>query len=352
MIQFPETVQAEWDRVANAAKASARLRAQIEHDTRVERETELVRIRYEAKLKHQQELDADQTPALEMTTLADYQSNPAAAPADLIDGVLKSDGLCVVVGPSGSGKSTLALQMLHSLSTGVTWLEQDVKPIMGGIGIMSYDMDASMVMDWMVGFPNMDASKVSVVNAYKRGNPLGVPDMRSKIAESWRNLGVEIVVIDSFSASFFGESQNDAAATMHHYRDLKLFALTECEAKALIVIAHSTEGNPFKARGSTVHQDVADSIVGVEVLPPGGTKGPRKIEMAKYRAARGQKQMDTRIVGAPDDVTHLVSLDTGAMTLAGLPLPPSVGAAAFELPETNEAPEAQDNESEQEDDDL
>lgn len=344
MIQFPETAAVEWQVAADVVEAEHQLRKKIQRDTEVERETERLRIRHEAALTFQHELDADQTPVLEMSTLASYKSIPA--PADLIDGVLKDNGLCIMLGPSGSGKSTLGLQMVHSLSTGEDWLGQTAKPIMGGFGILSYDMDGSMVADWMSGYPNTDQTKISIVNAYKRGNPVGVPAMRKQIAETWKHMGVEVVVLDSFSASFFGHDQNDAASVMAHYRDMKLFALTEVGAKALIVIVHSTLSSPDKARGSTVHHDVADSIVSVSGV---GTD-ERQVRMVKYRAARGQQQMSPVVVTAPDDVTHLVDLDLGAMTLAGMQLPAGAIAAAFTpIPDTNEAP---DTESDEEDDDL
>jgi archaellum biogenesis ATPase FlaH len=348
VIRFPETALTEWKIVADAANAERELRERIERETLVEREVERLRIRHQATLSFQQELDADQTPALEMATLATYQTNPAAAPVDMIDGVVKSDGLCIMLGPSGSGKSTVALQMLHSLASGADWLGQKVQQISGGAGIMSYDMDASMVMDWMSGFPSIDPNKVSVVNAYKRGNPLGVPQMRAEIAAAWRAMNTEVVIIDSFSASFFGHDQNDAAATMHHYRDLKLFALTEVGARSLVVIVHSTEGSPHKARGSSVHHDVADTIVSVAA----DQQGQRSIRMVKYRAARGQSQMNPVVVTAPDNVTHLVQLDLAAMTLAGMQLPAGAAAAAFTaMPETYEDPDT-DSDSDEEDDDL
>jgi RecA-family ATPase len=348
IVQFPETVQSEWRIVAEAALSEVRLRQRIERDTMVEREVERLRVRHEATLMFQQELDAADTPVLEMLTLADYNANPAAAPADLIEGVVKDNGLCIMLGPSGSGKSTVALQMLHSMQSGTHWLGQQTMKISGSVGILSYDMDASMVMDWMSGYPGIDPSKVSVVNAYKRGNPIGVPALRKTIAEAWRRMGVEVVVLDSFSASFFGHDQNDAAATMAHYRDMKLFALTEVGAKALIVITHSTASNPNTARGSSVHHDVADSIVSVSA----DQSGSRTVRMVKYRAARGQRQMDPVVVTAPDDVTHLVSLDVGAMTLAGLALPAGAVAAAFpDLPDPINTPETS-AESDEEDEDL
>lgn len=348
MIQFPETAQTEWSVVANAAEAEARLRKKIEHDTEVEREAKRLRVRHEAALIFQSELDADLTPVLEMVTLGDYQSNPSAGPVDLIEGVMKQGGLCIMLGPSGSGKSTLGLQMLHSLMTGEDWLGQPTKPIMGSVGVVSYDMDASLVMDWMVGYPNIDPFKVSIVNAHKRGNPLGVPAMRAQIAASWRAMNVEVVTIDSFSASFFAHDQNDAAATQDHYRDLMKFALTEVGAKALVIIVHSTEGSPHKARGSSVHHDVADSIVSVSV----GDGGARSIRMVKYREARGQVQMKPVVVTAPDSVTHLVDLDYSGMQLAGMHLPPGAAAQAFSaMPAPNQTPDT-DSESDEEDDDL
>lgn len=349
MIQFPETAQSEWQIVAEAAQAEENLRRQIERDTKVDVEVEKMRIRHGATSIFQQELDADLTPTLEMNSLADYQANPAAAPADLIEGVLKENGLCIMVGPAGSGKSTAGLQMLHSLLTGEDWLGQPAEQLTGSAGILSYDMDAPMMFDWMAGFPNLDASKVSIVNAYKRGNPLGVPQMRAQIAEHWKRIGVEVIMLDSFSASFFAENENDSASVQNHYRDMIKFALTECEARALIIVAHSSEGSPHKIRGSSVHHGVADSIVGVAKDQP---NEQRSIRMVKYRAARGQHQMNPVVVTAPDDVTHLVSLDVGAMNLAGMQLPSGAVAQAFPvLPDPTTPPDT-DSDSETGDDDL
>lgn len=337
MVQFPETVQREWDAAANAVKAAQAVKQRIDRGVAVEHAVENLRVRHDAHLLFQQELDADSTPVLEMSTMTEYRSNPAAAPTDLIDGVLKDNGLCVVLGPAGSGKSTAALQMLHSLMSGSDWLGQQAHQISGAVGILSYDMDAAMVFDWMAGFPNLDDDKVSVVNAYKRGNPLGVPAMRKRIAETWKAIGVEIIVLDSFSASFFMQDQNDAGATMAHYRDLKLFALTEVGAKALIVIAHSTNAKPGQARGSTVHQDVADSMVAVE----SDDAGERTVSMVKYRAARRQQAMTPVVVTPPDPKTHLLDLDLGAMSLKNYPIPPMAAArASFSaVPSDSEAPD-------------
>lgn len=345
IVQFPETIQSEIRVVHEAATARQEVQARIERGTKVEAETEKMRVRHLATLAFQQELDADSTPDLEMVTLKNYQSNPGASPADLIEGVVKANGLTLMLGPSGSGKSTLALQMLYSLMTGEDFLGCTTKPIMGGVGIVSYDMDASLMLDWMSGYPNVDPDLISVVNAHKRGNPLGVPALRAKIAAMWQ--GKEVIMVDSFSASFFGHDQNDAASTQAHYRDLTKFALTECGAKALIVIVHSTESNPNKARGSTVHHDVADSIVGMSV---DGTTQQRTVRMVKYRAALGQAQMHPAIITAPDSVTHLVDLDLGAMALAGMQLPTGASAAAFTaMPDTHEKP---DTDSAQGEDDL
>lgn len=346
MIQFPETAQKEWDVVATAAEAADRLRQTIQHQTEVERETARLRVRHEAALAFQQELDTDATPTLEMTTLSTYKSNPSLAPVDLIDGVVKDNGLCIMLGPSGSGKSTNALQMVHSFETGTDWLGQTTKPLSGSYGILSYDMDGALVGDWMSGYPGVDPAKVSIVNAYKRGNPLGVPAMRAQIAAKWRDMNVEIVVLDSFSASFFGHDQNDAGSVMAHYRDMKLFALTEVGARALIVIVHSTQSSPDKARGSTVHHDVADSIVSVSGV---GTE-ERHVRMVKYRAGRGQTQMNPVVLTAPDSVTHLVGLDTGAMTLAGYPAPKAIGSFTA-MPDTHDDPDL-DTDSDIEGDDL
>lgn len=341
MIRFPETVQKEWDHAALAVEAAAALKARIERDTLVERKLEDLRIRHQAEVQFQAELAAENTPALDMMTLAEYKANPAmAGPGDLIEGAMKDEGLCLMLGPSGSGKSTLALQALHSLMTGTSFLGQPVQQIAGSVGVLSYDMSGSLVMDWMSGFPGVDDHKISVVNAYKQGNPLAVPAHREAIANLWKAMKVEVVVVDSFSASFFGRDQNDAAEAMSHYRDLKAFALTECGARAVIVIVHSTESSPTKPRGSTVHQDVADSIVSCWVPNKAQGDPSRHVDITKYRQHRTaagtmSHQMDPVVISAPDDITHLVALDAAGMMLAGHTLPQgtSVDDAFPDLPE-------------------
>lgn len=353
MIQFPETVQSEIKILHDASMVEAELRARLERETLTERELERLRIRHGATVLFQQELDADTTPVLEMMTLDSYQSTPNIGPTDLIEGVIKANGLTIFLGPSGSGKTTMAMQMCHSLLTGDDWLGQGTPQITGSIGALSYDMDGALMMDWFAGLPNIDPTKVHVVNAHKRGNPLGVPAFRTQIAAAWRAAQVDVVLVDSFGASFFGHDQNDAAATMAHYRDLTKFALTEVGAKSILVLSHSTEANPHKARGSTTQHDVADSIVSIAA----DNTGQRSVRMVKYRQHRnGQgvftNQMDPVILSAPDAVTHLVDLDAGAMALAGMSVPASAGANLFtDMPETYEDPDT-DTDSDEEDEDL
>lgn len=337
MVEFPETAQKEWQAVADAARASIDFKERLKHAAAVDTRLERMRVDYEAKILLQAEIEGEATPDVEMMTLADFTSNPSlTAPQDLIEGVLKDNSTLLVLGPSESGKSTAGMQMIYSLQTGADWMGQPTKPLSGGFGIMSYDMDASMLAAMLVKYPNIDLRSVSIVNAHKRGNPLGVPEQRAKIVSRWKAMNVEVVIIDSFSASFFGHDQNDAAATMAHYRALQGFS-REVGARVLIVIVHSTEAQPDKVRGSTVHHDVADSIVAVYKTDPKDPMSPRHIRMVKYRAAPGQHQMSPVIVGAPDPTTHLIDLDTGSMTMNGLTLPPSAVAMAF--PDTHEAPD-------------
>lgn len=356
MIQFPETASTEWKIVADAASIESELRKQIARDTQIERKLDDLRIMHGARLLHQQELDAGETPDLEMGTLATYNATPNSGPGDLIDGVFKDKGLCIFTGPSGGGKTTSALQMLDSLMSGKDWLGQKVTQIRGSVGILSYDMDASLVFDWMGGFPNVDPDRVGVVNAYKRGNPLNVPEMRARIVAAWKAMDVEVILLDSFSASFFGLNQNDVTEVQAHYRDILKFALTEVGARGLIVIAHSSPGTPEKIRGASSHHAVADSIVAQYPIN-GNSTDPRALRIVKYRQHRDStgimtSQMNPAVITEPDSVTHLVELDLGEMTMAGMSLSAGAAVQAFgELPEENEAPDT-DSDSGEEDEDL
>lgn len=339
MILFPETASREWESAAATVVRGAAVREKIERDTRVANRLEDLHVQHEAKNLFQQEIDAESTPALEMITLAEFRNDPSVHPADLIEGVVRRDGLTIALGPSGAGKSTIALQMAHSILTDTPWFGHKVTPLKGGLGVASYDMDAGQVLDWVDGMPGLDPDRVSVVNAYKRGHPLGVPLLRKQIAADWRSRNVEVVVVDSFSASFFGHDQNDAAATMAHYRDLKLFALTEVGAKLLIVIAHSTAASPSKARGSSTHHDTADNVVLVELNEQ---TGARKITSLKYREPRGQrKQMHPFMVGPLDPATNLAEVDAAAMNMAGMHITPEVAATLGfpDIPDTHEDPD-------------
>jgi KaiC/GvpD/RAD55 family RecA-like ATPase len=171
----------------------------------------------------------------------------------------------------------------------------------------------------------------------------------------WNKHKVEVVVIDSFSASFFAHDQNDAGATMQHYRDLGKFAMQEVGARACIIITHSTEGSPHKARGSSVHHDVADSIIAVAA----DKVGTRTVRMVKYRQHRDAASnrmthmMNPVVITAPDNVTHLVDVDPGGMVLASLPLPKKYQGMAFaSMPDQHEPADTNSMSELEGDDDL
>ena len=344
-VRFPEAAEREWHVAERKIQASQEYRASVQRKTLVEREVEKLLIRSEATDIFTEIQEADNIPELEMMTLEDYKVTPDAQPKDLIEGAVSDNALLVLIGPSRAGKTTQALQMAWSLVTGNDWLGQKVNKVRDGIGVMSYDMDGRRVLNWAEGMPGLTARNVSVVNAYKSGNPLAVRKHRDTIARSWRERSVDVVIIDSFSASFFGGDQNDAAATMAHYRDLKNFALNEVGARLLIVIAHSTDSNPEKVRGSTVHTDTADNHI---VVYP-NDRGQRVVMSGKYRTLHGANyvpQMTPVIVTAPDPSTNLVKVDLTAMTLENLPIPVRLKQTAARLfpkqPNPNETATALD----------
>lgn len=346
MIQFPETLITEWKILADAANVDAELRKKIKHATDVELAVSKLRIRHEAAVEFQQELDAADTPPVVIQTMADYLAANSPVLVDMVEGVMKEDGLILMLGPSGSGKSTLGVQLAHSLLTGDDWLGCPVQQIKGSVGLLSYDQNVSIPINWMskMGVPH---DRVLPIDLNGKGNPLNVPDERRRLAAAYRAAKVEVVMIDSFSAAFSGD-QNDAGLVMAWYRDVKKFAYSEVGAKALVVIVHSTDSSPLKPRGSTVHKDVADTVVAVVRQPT----NERKVEMVKYRAGLNQTEMEPVIVTAPDSVTHLVDLDLGAMTLAGMHLPAGAAAQAFPaLPPTYEEADT-DSDSGEDGDDL
>lgn len=345
-IQFPETAWVEWQTIAEAADAAVEVRKRIQRGTKVEDEVEKLKVRHEATTIFEQELEGADTPPVVIQTMADYLATNTPVLHDYIEGVVKENGVCVMLGPSSSGKSTLAVQVIHSLITGDDWLGQKVNKIAGNVALMSYDQSVAIPINWMsqMGIP---FDRVLPIDLYGRGNPLLVPRERQRLVAGFKDANVEVVVLDSFSAAFSGD-QNDTGLTMGWYKEAKKFAFVEVGAKALIVVLHSTAAMPRKPRGSTAHIDVCDSMVSVVR----GQTNERTVSMEKYRAGLGQVEMSPVVTTAPDSVTHLVDLDLGAMTLAGLTPPPSAIAGAFpDLPQGDEAPDISE-ESDTEDDDL
>lgn len=332
MVQFPETAAVEWKTVADQTKVKDELRRRIERGTKVEKEVDALHVRHAAKLQFEQELDADLTPPVVIQTMEDYLKQNTPVLVDMIDGVLKENSVCLMLGPAESGKSTLMVQMMHSLLTGADWLGQPTKPLMGSVGLLSYDQDIAIPINWMskMGVPH---DRISPIDLNGKGHPLNVPSERSRIAAAWKMMNVEVVFIDSFSASFSAAAagdQNDTGDVMNWYSSVKKFVFNEVGAKAVVVIVHSTDANPLKPRGSTAHRDVADSIISVTR----GEDNKRKVRMTKYRAGLNQVEMAPVIVTDPDAVTHLVKIDSGAMSMEGMRLPASVAAEAFEeMPE-------------------
>lgn len=332
MVQFPETAAVEWKTVADQTKVKDELHKRIQRGTKVEQEVDKLHIRHSAKQQFEQELDADLTPPVVIQTMEDYLKQNTPVLVDMIDGVLKENSVCLMLGPAGTGKSTLMVQMMHSLLTGADFLGQSTKPLMGSVGLLSYDQDIAIPINWMskMGVPH---DRISPIDLNGKGHPLNVPSERSRLAKAWRLMNVEVVFIDSFSASFSaaaGGDQNDTGDTMNWYSSVKRFAFNEVGAKAVVVLVHSTDANPLKPRGSTAHKDVADTILVVQRT----SDNKRKVHMEKYRAGLNQTEMDPVIVTAPDAVTHLVKIDSGAMSMEGMRIPPSVAAEAFvEMPE-------------------
>lgn len=352
MIQFPETADSEWKIAAEAAGAEDNLKARLKHDSDVEAETSKLRVRHEANLRLQRELAAEETPTLVMGSITDFvQMNNGAAPVDLIEGVMKADSMTGVLGPSGAGKTTTALQMIHSLMTGTLWLGQPVKQITGSVGILSYDQNAALMQNWIIA-TGLDPARVFMVDAHGKGNPLMVPEYRSQIARAMKARGVEIVLVDSFSASFAGNDQNDSTQTMAYYSDMKKFVLSEVGATSTLMILHATKAKPNEPRGASAHIDVADSIVNIEWTDPTDKNSSRKISMRKYREGTGQTEMTPIIVTEPDNVTHLVSLDLNAMTLEGLPFPAGSGGMFDPMPDPHESPDTSTDDSEDEEGSL
>lgn len=338
MIQFPETAQREWEIAASTVVAAGNFRKRVARDAQVANEVERLHVRHEAKEQFQQELDAAETVPLVIETVAEAMKASPAALVDLIDGAVRDEGVTLVIGPAGAGKTTLAVQMANSLLTGDDWLYQSATKIKGSVGLMSYDQSAAIPRNWMSKM-GLDLTRVSVLDINGRGNPLAVPSEKAKLVQGWKAMGVEVVIIDSFSASFSGD-QNDAGLVAAWYKQMKGFVFGELGARALIILAHSTPANPEKPRGSTVHTDMADSIIAVRKH----STGDRLLSVEKYRAGLGQEQMNMLLLASPDDVTHLVDVDITAMQLEGLDLP---SALAFPTPTTPH--EAPDTESEDED---
>lgn len=311
MIEFPRDLQDRIDDAVKAERERHEAESAKEFREKVERELDRLRVREAAQDAWNTEKAERDTPELQIGDAEEMEEYAEPDQPDLIAGVLKDHGTALFIGKSGSGKTTLALQAAHCLLTGTPFLEaghrpgQEVQKIEGRVGVISHDMPLGLLLNWIKAYPESDRSRYRVVNAHARGYPLNVPLMRQKIVKDFRDKAVEVIVVDSFAASFPGDNQNDNDQVLKHYLDLQKFALTEVGARALIVIAHAGKGSQESARGASAHHDVADTVMAVTMDEEKPDK-PRYLTMSKYRAGMGEYEMVPGTVTEPDDFTHLV----------------------------------------------
>jgi len=311
MIEFSEATAVLIATAIKTEREQYEAEVKAKFDREVAEELHRKRVREAAAVKWAEEQALATTPELIMGLLGELDVNQDVP--DLIDGVVKQ-GTTVFVGYSGSGKTRLALQVGYCLLSGTRFLDAMHRPGQhvqqlgpeAKIGVLSYDMSLPLLANWINAFPEHDApNRWMIVDAFTRGQPLLVPVMRAQMAKTMREANVEFVIVDSATASFPGDSENDATQVLNHYLDLQRFALNEVGAKGLLVIAHAGKASSTAIRGSSAAPGAVDSIMSVSFNEEDPLK-IRRVASVKYREAIGQSAMAPGELTAPEADSGLI----------------------------------------------
>lgn len=239
------------------------------------------RARAEAERLWVAERAAESRRPLVLGSVAELSTLPKPE-AERVQHLVPAEGSVLVVAQAGAGKTTLLMNLCLSLLSGTSFLDYcKVQKVTGTVALLSYEMSLHTLVGWAqkVG---VDPDRLLVVDLRGVSNPLADAESRRELADYLRERGTEVVLVDTFTRAFTGDSENDTAQVARFLNDLASFTRQEVGASELILTAHAG-WNGERARGSSGLYDWPDSIVRITKTQD----GTRFLDTVKVRDGEG-----------------------------------------------------------------
>ena len=211
--------------------------------------------------------------------LPPWRSARASKPKPLkpvfIPGMLRREGVALLVGKGKTGKSFLMLELCAAAASGVPWLGMNVGR--GRSLFINPEIDESEVDDRVCKICNalsIDRAEFDQnVDIWDlRGIPATADDLVHDIQLSGERFG--LVVVDSASA-FFQGNENDAIDVRNFMT--KFITIGRCTGASVFTIHHEAKVAPGtrqasdRARGSSAWRDSCDLFMTLDEITGGGT---------------------------------------------------------------------------------
>lgn len=185
----------------------------------------------------------------------------------------------MVVAAAKTGKTTLMVNLLRSLMTGDPLFSTQtvVNKIEGSVMYLNYEVTRDQLGDWFLAnrLPPSCFDRMLVRSLRGQANPFNSEMKLAELAVEMREAGTEVLVVDTFSRAYTGESQNDAAEVGAWL--VKLDQLAAAAGVSDVYLVHHSGHDVTRSRGSSALNDWPDAIL---VLAKGdisdGNMEPRK----------------------------------------------------------------------------
>jgi len=177
-------------------------------------------------------------------------------------GILPKNGLSVLFGPPGTGKSFLALDWAASIASGDNWSDYDVSQgyvlYICAEGVTGFK---SRVAAWELnrGFDLAKSNQIAFcpTPVIFDSNQTGTEFARDALRHCKQK--PSLIVVDTL-ARCFGGSEENSATEMGRFIDCLGEVRNNFDDCAVLVVHHTSKGEPTKPRGSTSLPGAADTM--------------------------------------------------------------------------------------------
>lgn len=228
-------------------------------------------------------------------------SLPPVAVCWLVDGMIPAGAISLLTGRGGVGKSFVALDLIRASLAGGSWLGRQVSRVPMAV-LLDRENPLSVAQSRLERFTMERAEGLRWVGTWLDWH---IEISGEELIEAAR--AGALIVVDSLSAHYDGDSENDSVQVRAWFQRLRRLASA---GAAVVVVHHSGKGDAGRNyRGSS---DVLAAVDAAYLLEADGEGEPMqslKFSCFKLRAAEEPKPIHLKLGGSCFEVTSDPSND-------------------------------------------